>query len=346
MACVQRADTHPCLASALRAVRSPARTPTQVVIVLRDEDDELAVWGDGTGDSAAVKPSATHDTPTGVSDTDSGDDEDDPRYHMLSTLRHLSRLRVYSGPQYEAARGEVKYLDTPLPTSTSRPPVRSASAPVSKSRAAVVAAALAGSSPGSARGGERAPTRAPRRATPCFVVELTLPHGLFASLPTELQQHSVAVVPVMFAQVRRGSGSVVGALAPPPAACVSTGVTTSALLLHVVVQGINEMQTNANAISESGLQHSINEHSLRMLQGFARKWGSTLVGANRHMLQRCVPGCVSCVLCAWLHAAAGASHWCSVTASYSFACCRAVISTRCKKRCAWKAWLRASTTRC
>ena len=83
-------------------------------------------------------------------------------------------------------------------------------------------------------------------------------------------------------------------------------MTKSASLLRVVVQGINEMQTIANAISESGLQHSINEHSLRMLQGFARKWGSTLVGANRHMLQRCVPGCASCVLCAWLRGSAGA----------------------------------------
>jgi len=46
------------------------------------------------------------------------------------------------------------------------------------------------------------------------------------------------------------------------------------------------MQTIANAISESGLQHAINLHSLGMLLGYAHKWGKLIVGGSDEQLTR------------------------------------------------------------
>ena len=298
---------------------------SKVVIVLRDEDDDGPgddPASDGTSPAtpspgasafharrgvgtplAAGSPSVPHAEPTphfglpgthtGASDTESGEDEDDPRLHMLLTLRHLHRLRIYSGSQYEAIRGQVQYVTaegSPAPatpaaaasrtpqrtphaaggsvddsaavqgthtasrSAASRPAVRrvqsarAVSAPSAGSRPAAIAAALGGTKPGGA--GVPTPASPARRPTPNFVVELVLPHRLLLSLPEELRRCAVPVVPIMF------------------------------------TQGINEMQTIANAISESGLQHAINEHSLSMLRGFVRKWGNLQAGQNRRRVER------------------------------------------------------------
>ena len=147
----------------------------KVVLVIRDAD---------------LDPHETHGDD--LSDTDSGEDEDDPRYHMLVTLRKLNRLRVFSGTQYEARRGAVRFAGNHAKRFHRSTRDRSGTS-----------AGSAGSGGFSGRDTLNRDSSPPdRNPTPSFVIEITLPHRLFASLPKLLQECVVPVVPVMFTQVR------------------------------------------------------------------------------------------------------------------------------------------------